>query len=148
MTRLYLVLQACSEKLRADKRRASSPACSLRWRKCRRASPLSCIKVSAIRQDFDASILGAWQVLGQEKRLTRLPNHVTDTLNSSVSGNKRPTCLGRTATTAHGQLLHWRGPLARPAAAKSTIESLLSSVYSNLRKSSLRGNWKLPYRVD
>ena len=66
----------------------------------------------------------------QEKPLlTRWSNHFTDALKSSHPGIKRPIRLGMAATMALEQLLHFRGALARPAAAKSIIASLLSSVY-------------------
>lgn len=64
--------------------------------------------------------------------LTRLSNHLTETLESFVFGNERPTRLGMAATMALGQLLHLRGALARPAAAKFIIASLLSSVYEGV----------------
>ena len=77
---------------------------------------LSCIKVLAIHHfesavgelldspDFSASILGALQVLTNEKPLLlRLLNHLTDMLNNSDSGNKRPTRLGLAAAMALGQ---------------------------------------------
>ena len=80
--------------------------------------------------DFSASIFGAWQLLAKEKQwLIRLSNHLTDTLNNGDSGNKRSTRLGLAATLALGQS---RGALARPAAAKSIIAPLLSSVYEGV----------------
>ena len=104
---------------------------------------LSCIRVSAIHHfesavvdlldspDFSASKLGAWQE-HVKALVTPLSNHLTDTLNSSYSGNKRPTRLGMAATMALGQMLYLVGALARPVAAKSIIAPLLPCVYDSV----------------
>ena len=69
--------------------------------------------------DFSEAILGAWQVLGQKiPLLTRLSNHLTETLKSSDFGNKRPPRFRMAGTMALWQLLLLRGALARPVALR------------------------------
>jgi len=120
---LYLILQACSEKLSAE--RASNLITTV-FEEVEKVSHssvrqrvLSCIKVLALYHfesavgelldtgpDFNASILGALQVLAKEKALLlRLLNHFTDTLNNSDPGTqKRPNRLVLAATVALGHL--------------------------------------------
>eukprot|EP00927_Polykrikos_kofoidii_P048743 TRINITY_DN42959_c0_g1_i1.p1 TRINITY_DN42959_c0_g1~~TRINITY_DN42959_c0_g1_i1.p1 ORF type:complete len:2015 (-),score=334.00 TRINITY_DN42959_c0_g1_i1:98-5293(-) len=120
---LYLILQACSEKLSGE--RATSLISTV-FEEVERVSHssvrqrvLSCIKVLALHHfetavselletgpDFNTSILGALQVLAKEKALLlRLLNHFTDTLNNSDTGTqKSPNRQVLAATVALGHL--------------------------------------------
>ena len=116
-TSLYFVLQACSEKLTAE--RATS-LISTGFTEVEKVSHSQCASVTSLAwihhfesavgellasPDFSASILSALQMLAKEKPLLlRLLNHLTNSLNNSDSGNKRPTRLGLAATMAFGQL--------------------------------------------
>jgi hypothetical protein len=120
---LYLILQACSEKLSAER---ATNLISTVFEEVDKVSHssirqrvLSCIKVLALHHfesavselldtgpEFNASILGALQVLAKEKGLLlRLLSHFTDTLNNSDPGTlKRPNRLVLAATVALGHL--------------------------------------------
>jgi len=109
---LYLILQACCEKLSAER---ATNLISTVFEEVEKVSHssirqrvLSCIKVLALHHfesavselldtgpEFNASILGALQVLAREKGLLlRLLSHFTDTLNNSDPGSlKRPNRL-------------------------------------------------------
>lgn len=120
---LYLILQACSERL-SDERATNLIATVFEEvEKVRHSSVrqrvLSCIQILALHHfeataaelletgpDFNTSVLGALQVLAKEKALLlRLLNHFTDTLNNSDPAPKgRPNKLVQAATVALGHL--------------------------------------------
>jgi len=120
---LYLILQACCEKLSAERATNLISTVFEEVEKVSHSSVrqlvLSCIKVLALHHfesavselldtgpEFNTSILGALQVLAKEKALLlRLLNHFTDTLNNSDPGTlKRPNRLVLAATVALGHL--------------------------------------------
>jgi len=120
---LYLILQACCEKLSAERATNLISTVFEEVEKVSHSSVrqlvLSCIKVLALHHfesavselldtgpEFNTSILGALQVLAKEKALlVRLLNHFTDTLNNSDPGTlKRPNRLVLAATVALGHL--------------------------------------------
>eukprot|EP00929_Paragymnodinium_shiwhaense_P061271 TRINITY_DN30597_c0_g1_i1.p1 TRINITY_DN30597_c0_g1~~TRINITY_DN30597_c0_g1_i1.p1 ORF type:complete len:1889 (+),score=442.87 TRINITY_DN30597_c0_g1_i1:197-5863(+) len=120
---LYLILQACSEKLSGERATNLISTVFEEVEKVSHSSVrqrvLSCIKVLALHHfesavselldtgpEFNTSILGALQVLAKEKALLlRLLNHFTDTLNNSDPGTqKRPNRLVLAATVALGHL--------------------------------------------
>lgn len=120
---LYLILQACCEKL--SKERATNLVATV-FEEVEKVSHssvrqkvLSCVKVLALHHfesavgelldtgpEFNMSSLGALQVLAKEKALLlRLLNYFTDTLNNSDPGTmKRPNRLVLAATVALGHL--------------------------------------------
>ena len=144
---LYFVLQACSENLRME--RAASLTSTVFTEK---VSHSWCASVSSLASKYwrsipsnllwascrilqtstcQSSVLGScWRK--KKPWLIRLSNHLTGMLINAGSGNKRSTRLGLAATMALGQLLQLRGALARLAAAKSIIASLLSSVHEGV----------------
>merc|ERR1719163_1340739 len=120
---LYLILQACSEKLSGERATNLISTVFEEVEKVSHSSVrqrvLSCVKVLALHHfesavgelldtgpEFNASILGALQVLAKEKALLlQLLNHFTDTLNNSDPGTlKKPNRLVLAATVALGHL--------------------------------------------